>query len=184
MRVFDVDLKVEYYVRRIGGTKLRGPVPLSNILESIGDEANYGVYEVALAQGQDAKSLQKPESWQALNTLLKLPVPKETPVRKSENSKIEFHDSDLWSGLGVFLLALGVLIFLYFTFLFERSVVGGPRDIVNLAREHDRLVGVYSAIAIGLAGILIICTARISYLIEIATMNFSALEKSSIDHKS
>jgi hypothetical protein len=183
MRVFDVDLKVEYYVRRIGGTKLRGPVPLSNVLESIGDESNYGLYEVALAQGHDAKSLQKPESWQALNTLLKLPFSKETPVRKSKNSKIEleFPASDLWSALGAFLLALGVLIFLYFTFLFERSVVGGPRDIINLAREHDRLVGVYSAVAIGLTGILIICTARISFFIEIATMKLSALDKDSID---
>ena len=184
MRFLDLDLKVEYYVRRIGSTKIHGPVPLSNILESIGDEGNYGLYEVVLAQGQDAKLLQKPESWSALTTLLKLPVPKETTVRKSENSKMEFPDSQLWSGLGALLVALGIFIFIYFTFLFQRSVVEGSREIVKLARENDRLVGVHSAIAIGLTGVLIICSARISYLIEVAIIKLSPVETSSTDHKS
>jgi len=170
-----LDDKAPYYFRKIGTTRIRGPESLSKIIEMLGGDQNYGEYEVALAEGQDSRSLLNQETWIDLKQIIKpiLSDRFDEKFRPDKNSlqqphsalAVDFTTSSFMGGLGAFILLVGLFITIFFIF-FETSVDGEYGNVVNLDLVQNRIIGMMIGLATTLVGIFLIATAIIIRLLQ------------------
>jgi hypothetical protein len=167
MNLPTIDLKKEYYFRKVGSSKVRGPVALSLIIDSIGGQTNFEHYEVAVAERADLQSLKQPTSWVLLQALFSPTdqIKKESPKTSTYTPPLP-DDKPYWLAIGVAMLLVGIMLFAYFAFFYERTLPGGPKDVINFGREQNRLIGTIFALFISLLGFLSILATDFYYLVQ------------------
>lgn len=165
-----LDDKAPYYLRKIGTTRIRGPESLSKIIEVLGGDQNHSEYEIALAEGQDSSSLLNQETWINLKQFIKPKLldrfdenfrPDKILLQQPNNAlAVDLTTSSFMGGLGAFILLAGLLLTIFFI-VFETSVDGEYRNVVNLDLVQNRIIGMMTGLATTLVGIFLISTAII-----------------------